>query len=295
VTKHLVFAAAALSGLCAALPAMAADAPQFSEALVPAGRYYVGTVFGPQNYRAHANAEVGAFLIMRTEVTYELYRHVAAWGEQHGYNLDDPCIDCDTAVSGGGKLPVTNISWLGAVVWANALSEMKGLDPAYKDSSGAVLRDITQRRRIEASQVAAGASGFRLPDLAEWQVAARGADKGLADGSYGLPHAGGWRPPRGAKTEANEHDARPSLVARLRPNAIGLYDMSGNAAEWVATPFDMGEGPNGHHKYYYYCGESFAHGQGQTLASCDFHSSSFAEGDIGFRLVRWRSKDKPAP
>ena len=131
MAKHLVVAAAVLSGLCAALPAAAADAPPFREALVPAGRHYVGSVFGPQDYRAHANAEVGAFLIMRTEVTYELYRSVAAWGEQHGYNLDDPCTDCDTATPGGSKLPVTNISWLGAVVWANALSEMQGLDPAY--------------------------------------------------------------------------------------------------------------------------------------------------------------------
>lgn len=295
MTGQRVLSAALLGSLCAALPAAAAEVPPFREALVPAGRYYVGSVFGPQDYRSHANVEVDAFLIMRTEVTYELYRGVAAWGEQHGYNLDDPCNDCDTAVPGGGKLPVTNISWLGAVVWANALSEMQGLDPAYKDGSGAVLCDITQRRSIEASGVAPGTAGYRLPNLAEWQVAARGADKGLADGSYGAPHAGGWRPPRVAKTEANEHDARPALVARLRPNALGLYDMSGNAAEWVATPFDMGEGPNGHHKYYYYCGESFAHGQGQTLASCDFHSSSFAEGDVGFRLVRQRSRGKPAP
>ena len=276
-----------LCGLSAVPPVTAAEAPSFGRVLVPAGRYYVGGAFGKQNYRAHANVEVRAYLVMRTEVTYELYRAVAAWGEQHGYNLDDPCTDCDTVLD-GGKLPVTNISWLGAAVWANALSEMQGLEPAYRNAHGAVLRDLTQRRAIETSKIASNSPGWRLPDMAEWQIAARGADKGLANGTYGAPHAGGWHPPHDTQTERNEHDAHPSPVARLRPNALGLYDMSGNAAEWTATPFDMGEGANGQHAYYFYCGESFAHGEGQTLASCDFHSSGFAEGDIGFRLVRWQ-------
>jgi len=157
-------------------PAMTTELPAFGQAVVPAGRYYVGSVFGLQHYRAHANVTVPAYAIMRTGVTYALYRAVAAWGEQHGYNLDDPCTDCDTAVPNGGKLPVTNISWLGAVVWANALSEMQGHGPAYKDASGAVLRDVTKRRAIEAARTASDAPSWRLPDSAEWQVATRGAD-----------------------------------------------------------------------------------------------------------------------
>lgn len=257
------------------------------EALVPAGRYYVGTVFGPQNYRAHANVEVAGFLVMKTSVTYALYREVSAWGGSHGYNLFDVCSDCDS-VPNGPNLPVNGISWLGAVVFANALSEMTGFDPAYKTLQGGVVRDVNRRAEIETARVAEHAPGYRLPSYAERQIAARGADKGLANGTYGNPHSGGWRPPvRDRMPEGKDGDPRPSVVKRHRPNALGIYDMSGNLADWTATPYDLGEGPNGHHKQFLFCGETFAHGAGMSLASCDFHSSPFADGDIGFRLVRW--------
>jgi hypothetical protein len=36
----------------------------------------------------------------------------------------------------------------------------------------------------------------------------------------------------------------------------------------------------------YFCGENWAEKEAMTLAACDFHSSGFAEGSIGFRLAR---------
>ena len=53
--------------------------------LIPAGNYYVGDVFGKQDYRGQANAVVSSYRIMKTEVTYALYRSVSDWCVQHGY------------------------------------------------------------------------------------------------------------------------------------------------------------------------------------------------------------------
>jgi formylglycine-generating enzyme required for sulfatase activity len=84
---------------------------------------------------------------------------------------------------------------------------------------------------------------YRLPSEAEWEYAARG---GLTGANY-------WTTPEGACEYANIADqtakrrhAKWSItdcndgfyglapVGSLKPNAFGLYDMLGNAKQWVA-------------------------------------------------------------
>ena len=67
---------------------------------------------------------------------------------------------------------------------------------------------------------------FRLPTEAEWEYAARGGQK-----SHGTEYAGSPYPQGVAQYGYDDLRTRP--IMRYFPNELGLFDMSGNAWEWV--------------------------------------------------------------
>jgi len=165
---------------------------------------------------------LSSFSMSATEIPWALWHAVRTWGEAHGYEL--------CAGSGQKTLPVGNVSWFDAVKWCNALSEMVGRKPVYYTDAEHQHVYRTGKEALTDACVDWQADGFRLPTEAQWEYACRagtttnyywGDD---ATGTHGDDCA--WH------NNAQTPDGITHPIGELKPNAFGLYDMSGNAAEW---------------------------------------------------------------
>ena len=232
-------------------PIVSAPVPQVADGgdiRVPAGSYYVGRAMGDLDYKKLANASTPGFLVMRGEVTQRLFAEIVAWGTLHGYAFEDACKTCDRSHD---AQPVATVSWRDAALLANALSERAGLDVVYRDQAGLPVRESTG---IDHAVVEPTLTGYRLPTIPEWQIALRGADKALVDGSYGGP--------------------------AQSPNALGLIDTVGPLGEWTASSMDPVEGK----RRYFHCNETV---DGvMRLSNCGEHAPGWADASVGVRLVR---------
>ena len=190
-----------------------------------------------------------------------------------------------------GKLPKTGMTWYEAVVFCNELTKMF---PSLGESECI----YTYNKEIYNSNHAAAQNppvmnikkkGFRLPTGAEWEWAAQG-------GSARTVWAGTSEPNK--LTDYAWYDVNSSgrihRTAETLPNALGLYDMSGNAGEWCwnwddNSLIDGATDPVGP-----YSGEKRVYRGGtyeynSDSCKCSFtyirapHSESY---NIGFRIVR---------
>ncbi len=161
----------------------------------------------PNEQPVHTVILTHSFYLARHTVTFEQYN---AYCGQTGQPLMDDR-------GWGHDVPMFGLNWFDAVEYCNWLSEREGLIPCYgersRSSNNSIIWDYE-------------ADGYRLPTEAEWEYAARG---GPSNQDYFYP---GSDDPNEVAWYADNSDGRPHPVGQKMPNALGLYDMSGNVSEF---------------------------------------------------------------
>jgi formylglycine-generating enzyme required for sulfatase activity len=197
------------------------------------------------------------------------------------------------SLNGDGQ-PAVNLGWEDAALYCNWLSAKEGLPPFYTVQGGRV------------TGFSAASRGYRLPTEAEWAWAAIvQADGSSARFGWGqeLPptaKAGNFADQSGAtllgQVIAGYDDGFPVAAPRKRfaPNRHGLFDLSGNAAEWIhdiyeALPPDGRADPAGpgSGEFHVIRGASWRHGSVTELRLAFRDYGKEARADLGLRLARY--------
>ena len=118
-----------------------------------------------------------------------------------------------------GETEVTQALW--EVVMHKNRSKQKGADMPVEYVTYEQIQEFIARLNKMSGR------HFRLPTEAEWEYAARGGRQ-----SKGYLYAGSNNPDEVAYTLTHDFDDHHKQVAQLKPNELGLYDMSGNVWEF---------------------------------------------------------------
>ncbi len=189
--------------------------------------------------------------------------------------------------------PVVRVSWEDAAAYCNWLSVKESLPPAYVVSG--------------ASYVLASppTTGYRLPTEAEWELSARYAGGAGTKYPWGeslpVPPGSGNFADQSAEglvatTIPSFNDSFPATapVDSFAANALGIYNLGGNVAEWISDHYEMAPaapatdpiGP-ATGEFHGIRGASYLQGSVTQLRLTFRDYGKEPRPDVGFRIARW--------
>ena len=195
------------------------------------------------------------------------------------------------------KQPAVQVSWEQAALFCNWLSEKEKLPPVYMKRGGKLL----PREPFP--------TGYRLPTEAEWEYCVR-----FAQNKSSLIYPWGDTFPPKSKTlniaDISAKDLLPAYLekyndgypvaappASFKANALGLYDLGGNVAEWCNdyysiysfSPTAIYQDPSGPQdgKHHVVRGSSWENASISVVRASYRDYSDDKRMDLGFRICRY--------
>jgi len=179
---------------------------------------YQGEVTNPDGSRS-AVANRASFIVKKIT---NVYPDTLCWIRDFTYSFNDPLADMYFWHPSYDDYPVVGVDWVQAVAFSNWRTDF--------------MNNALRKKGL------AEVSKYRLPLETEWEFAARGG-LDLSMYPWGGPYTrnyqgcflANFKPLRG--NYIDDGSVYAAKVASYEPNEFGLYDMSGNVAEWTSGAY----------------------------------------------------------